>query len=86
MDYYIDKVFDLNREKKMTAKINTFGCQMNAHDSEKLCDMLLKMGYKIINGKNNNDIDLVLFNTCCVRENPEDKLFGNLGYFKNKKS
>ena len=85
MDYYIDKVFDLNFAKKKTAKINTFGCQMNAHDSEKLCDMLLKMGYKISDDKNNNDVDLVLFNTCCVRENPEDKLFGNLGYFKNKK-
>ena len=58
---------------------------MNAHDSEKLSDMLLNMGYEIVNGKTDNNIDLVLFNTCCVRENPEDKLFGNLGYFKNKK-
>ena len=83
MDYYIKKNFELNNNKNKTAKINTFGCQMNAHDSEKLLDMLLKMGYQINN--NNKNLDLVLFNTCCVRENPEDKLFGNLGYFKNQK-
>lgn len=81
-EYYIKQIFDLNKGKNKKAKINTFGCQMNAHDSEKLSDMILKMGYEITN---DNDADLVLFNTCCVRENPEDKLFGNLGYFKNKK-
>lgn len=81
-EFYINKIFELNRGKNKKAKINTFGCQMNAHDSEKLTDMILKMGYEITE---DNDADLVLFNTCCVRENPEDKLFGNLGYFKNKK-
>lgn len=81
-EYYIKQIFELNKGKNKKAKINTFGCQMNAHDSEKLSDMILKMGYEITN---DNDADLVLFNTCCVRENPEDKLFGNLGYFKNKK-
>lgn len=81
-EYYIKQIFELNKGKNKKAKINTFGCQMNEHDSEKLSDMILKMGYEITN---DNDADLVLFNTCCVRENPEDKLFGNLGYFKNKK-
>lgn len=81
-EYYIDQIFNLNMGKSKKAKINTFGCQMNAHDSEKLSGMILKMGYEITDG---DDVDLVLFNTCCVRENPEDKLFGNLGYFKNKK-
>ena len=85
MDYYIKQVRELNANKNLTAKINTFGCQMNAHDSEKLLDMLLRMGYKIYDSDTDKHLDLVLFNTCCVRENPEDKLFGNLGYFKNQK-
>ena len=81
-DYYIEQVYKMNAGKNKKARINTFGCQMNAHDSEKLSAMLIAMGYEITES---NDADLVLFNTCCVRENPEDKLFGNLGYFKNKK-
>lgn len=81
-DYYIEQVYKMNAGKNKKARINTFGCQMNAHDSEKLCAMIIAMGYEITES---NDADLVLFNTCCVRENPEDKLFGNLGYFKNKK-
>ena len=59
------------------------GCQLNENDSEKLCGMLEKMGYA--KTENQTDADLVLFNTCCVRENAEDKLFGKLGELKRLK-
>ncbi|KAB3527257.1 tRNA (N6-isopentenyl adenosine(37)-C2)-methylthiotransferase MiaB [Alkaliphilus serpentinus] len=63
--------------------ITTYGCQMNEHDSEKLVGMLQKMGYTETD--NRKDADLVIFNTCCVRENAELKVYGNLGALKNLK-
>lgn len=60
--------------------ILTTGCQMNAHDSEKLSFMLSDMGYE--HTDNEQDADFVLYNTCCVRENAEDKIYGRLGYLK----
>ena len=65
------------------ACVVTYGCQMNARDSEKLSGMLLEMGYEIT--KEPTEADLVVFNTCCVRENAENKLYGNLGNLKERK-
>ena len=59
------------------------GCQLNENDSEKLCGMLEKMGY--IRTDNQKEADIAVFNTCCVRENAEDKLFGKLGELKRLK-
>ena len=59
------------------------GCQLNENDSEKLCGMLEEMGYT--KTENQKEADLALFNTCCVRENAEDKLFGKLGELKRIK-
>ena len=61
--------------------IKTFGCQMNVHESEKLAGMLhsLNIDTSVNNAK---DADIVIFNTCCIRENAEDKILGQLGYFK----
>ena len=59
------------------------GCQLNENDSEKLCGMLEKMGYD--KTEDTKQADIVLFNTCCVRENAEDKLFGKLGELKKIK-
>ena len=56
------------------------GCQLNENDSEKLCGMLEEMSYKKTDEL--KDADLVIFNTCCVRENAEEKLFGKLGEVK----
>ncbi len=61
----------------------TYGCQMNEHDSEKLAGMLQNMGYEETDDK--KGADLVIFNTCCVRENAELKVYGNLGALKNIK-
>ncbi len=60
--------------------IETWGCQMNEHDSEKLSGMLANMGYLEIDSR--EEADLVIFNTCCVRENAEFKVYGNLGQLK----
>ena len=61
----------------------TYGCQMNAHDSEKIAGMLEKMGY--IETDDYKNADIVIFNTCCVRENAEERLFGKVGEIKNIK-
>ncbi|MDO4754220.1 MAG: tRNA (N6-isopentenyl adenosine(37)-C2)-methylthiotransferase MiaB, partial [Bacillota bacterium] len=67
----------------MSAHIETYGCQMNEHDSEKLRAMLTDMGYSVAGGF--EDADLILFNTCCVRENAELRVYGNLGRVKHLK-
>ena len=64
--------------------IATFGCQMNAHDSEKLAGMLAQMGYAPAAGE--KDADVIVYNTCCVRENAENKVYGKLGYLKHLKA
>ena len=56
--------------------INTMGCKLNENDSEKLVGMLEQMGYE--ESESFNDADLYLINTCCVRENAEEKVFGKL--------
>ena len=80
---YIKKVKKINQDKNFKYNILTMGCQLNENDSEKLCGMLEKMGYT--KTEKQNDADLALFNTCCVRENAEDKLFGKLGELKRLK-
>ena len=80
---YIKKVKELNQGKILKYHILTMGCQLNENDSEKLCGMLEEMGY--IRTDRFQDADLNLCNTCCVRENAEDKLFGKLGELKRVK-
>ena len=80
---YIEKVKEINRGKAPKYSILTMGCQLNENDSEKLCGMLEEMGYQ--KTESQQDADLALFNTCCVRENAEDKLFGKLGELKKLK-
>ena len=80
---YIEKVKKINQDKKLKYTILTMGCQLNENDSEKLSGMIENMGYKRV--QDTNEADLVVFNTCCVRENAEDKLFGKLGELKKEK-
>lgn len=80
---YIEKVRKNNENKNLKYNIFTMGCQLNENDSEKICGMLEKMGYS--STENLNEADLVIFNTCCVRENAEDKLFGKVGEIKKQK-
>lgn len=80
----INKQFEKENNRKKRMFISTYGCQMNARDSEKLDGMLKEMGY--INAENEQDADFIIYNTCCVRENAENKVYGNLGYLKSAKA
>lgn len=80
---YIQKVKEINKQKELYYYILTMGCQLNENDSEKICGMLEQMGY--IKTDEQNKADIVIFNTCCVRENAEDKLFGKIGEVKKIK-
>ena len=62
-----------------TAVIKTFGCQMNARDSEKLTGILKCVGYKILPEEEEEEADFVIYNTCTVRENANLKVYGRLG-------
>ncbi|MDY3007166.1 tRNA (N6-isopentenyl adenosine(37)-C2)-methylthiotransferase MiaB [Anaerococcus porci] len=69
--------------KGKTYNITTFGCQMNEHDSERISYLLEDIGYK--KTENRDEADLILFNTCLVRENAELKLYGQVGSLKRLK-
>ncbi|HSY16046.1 MAG TPA: tRNA (N6-isopentenyl adenosine(37)-C2)-methylthiotransferase MiaB [Jatrophihabitantaceae bacterium] len=63
-----------------TYDIRTYGCQMNVHDSERLAGLLEQAGYLRAADDAGDDVDLVVFNTCAVRENADNRLYGNLGH------
>lgn len=87
--YFIKKLqhwMELKKEEKgreLTCCVNTFGCQMNARDSEKIIGILMMIGYKVVEDE---DADLVIFNTCTVRENANLKVYGRLGQLKKIKN
>ena len=64
--------------------INTYGCQMNVHESEKLAGILEEMGYTLADS--DKTADVVVFNTCAIRESAEQKIFGNIGMLKSVKA
>ena len=65
-----------------TYQVRTFGCQMNVHDSERISGLLENAGYVPADG---DAADVVVFNTCAVRENADNKLYGNLGMLAHVK-
>lgn len=69
--------------KARTYEVRTFGCQMNVHDSERMSGLLESNGYVPVT--EGEQADLVVFNTCAVRENADNKLYGNLGMLKQVK-
>ncbi|SFU42113.1 tRNA-i(6)A37 thiotransferase enzyme MiaB [Clostridium sp. DSM 8431] len=73
----------MSENKNLKYYIETWGCQMNEEDSEKLSGMLKSIGYTRTEEK--EEASIILFNTCCVRENAENKVFGNLGNLKKMK-
>jgi len=66
-----------------TFHITTFGCQMNEHDSETLSGMLIKKGYNPVDER--KDANIVIINTCSIRENADKRFFGTLGQLKKRK-
>src|SRR6476469_7186437 len=63
--------------------LRTFGCQMNEHDSERLAGLLEADG--MVPTTEVEDADVVVLNTCCIRENADNKLYGTLGHLKSVK-
>src|SRR4051812_37372840 len=68
-----------------TYEVRTYGCQMNVHDSERLSGLLEDAGY-VRAPADADGADVVVFNTCAVRENADNRLYGNLGQLVPKKA
>jgi len=77
-DTAIDTEIEAAPAHVRTYEVRTFGCQMNVHDSERLSGLLEDAGYVRADG--GEQADVVVFNTCAVRENADNKLYGNLGH------
>jgi tRNA-2-methylthio-N6-dimethylallyladenosine synthase len=73
---------DLAAAEPRTYQIRTHGCQMNVHDSERLAGLLEQAGYR---EAGEETADVVVFNTCAVRENADNKLYGSLGHLLSTK-
>ena len=71
------------KEMKEKYHIVTYGCQMNVHESEKIAGILRRVGYE--ETKSIEHADIIVFNTCCIRENAENHAFGNIGALKKMK-
>ena len=80
---YMEKVKEYHQGKDVKYAIFTMGCQLNENDSEKIEGMLVGMGYT--KTEDSKQADIIVYNTCCVRENAEERLFGKLGEIKKQK-
>ena len=86
--YYMEQCHQWVKEQEeklgrpLTASVITFGCQMNARDSEKLTGILEKIGYTMVDSEK---ADFVIYNTCTVRENANLRVYGRLGQMKQVK-
>ncbi len=86
--FFIDRCREIVGQKavelgrKLTVHVETFGCQMNFKDSEKLLGVLEAVGYEPVE---NEKADLVVYNTCTVRENANTRVYGRIGYLGNLK-
>lgn len=85
---YVDKLKEIVHEKaemlgrKLTCQVTTFGCQMNARDSEKLLGILKSAGFE---ETDSDEADFVIYNTCTVRDNANQRVYGRLGALKSIK-
>ena len=70
----------LNMGKGRKFHIQTYGCQMNEHDTEVMAGILMELGYEHTDTVDNADV--ILLNTCAIRENAENRVFGELGHLK----
>ena len=86
--YYMEKAKDFVEKKSkeigrpMTYFVKTFGCQMNARDSEKLSGILEQVGYTL---SDSEEADFVIYNTCTVRDNANQRVYGRLGFCNSMK-
>ena len=80
---YKEKIRKIVENKNLTYYIDTMGCSMNENDSNKYSGILESMGF--VKENDEKKANLILFNTCCIRENAENTLFGRLGALKKEK-
>lgn len=78
-----NNIFAITHGRERTACTKTYGCQQNENDTERIRGMLRECGFSFVD--NEEDADLVIYNTCAVRENAEQKVFGRLGILKHMK-
>ena len=87
--YFMKKCREIVKKKSeelgrpLTCSLTSFGCQMNARDSEKLTGILSQIGYEITESE--EDADFVIYNTCTVRDNANQRVYGRLGYLNSLK-
>ena len=81
---YLDQHYDKSSFKNKKYFLRTYGCQMNVHDSEEIAARLESLGFK--NTDMLEEADIIILNTCAIRENAHDKLYGFLGRCKHVKS
>ena len=90
--FYIAKAKDIIAKeserlgRRLLACVKTFGCQMNARDSEKLTGILSLIGYEMAEETRESEADFIIYNTCTVRENANLKVYGRLGRLGHDKS
>jgi len=72
----------MNGSPHRTYAVRTLGCQMNAHDSERMAGLLEADG--LVRAGSDAEADVIVFNTCAVRENADNRLYGNLGHLKDQ--
>lgn len=78
-----NNLFAVRNGRQRLACAKTYGCQQNENDTERICGMLEECGFEFTDSE--DDADLVIYNTCAVRENAEQKVFGRLGILKHMK-
>ena len=71
------------QQQQRTYSVRTLGCQMNVHDSERMAGLLEEVGY--LPAAEESAADLIVINTCAVRENADNRLYGNLGHLAQRK-
>lgn len=81
-DFKIDERFQ-GMGKGKNFYIRTYGCQMNAHDTEVMAGIFMALGYNVV--ETAEEADVILLNTCAIRENAENKVFGEIGFLKHLK-
>lgn len=80
----VSQIIEAAYTQKPKAFVHTYGCQGNVSDGERIEGMLIEMGYELCDDL--RDADLILYNTCAVREHAQDRVFGNVGALKSLKS
>lgn len=81
---FINSIKDITRGQAKAAMVETYGCQQNVNDSQRIEGMLLEMGFSLTDDREKADV--IIFNTCAIRENAHERVYGNLGALKHLKA